>query len=128
MPDLIESRLAFVAHEIKNPLNFVNNFSEVTSELVDEMKDRFGPVPAEVHTLMDAVRQGPVELSMNDGQKLVIPSPEFCLVDDVAARARLLAQRATTKMTAADIAGAAADAAQRLRPPDARSGGLPRPA
>jgi two-component system, NtrC family, sensor kinase len=29
---------AGVAHEIQNPLNFVNNFSEVSSELIDEMK------------------------------------------------------------------------------------------
>jgi signal transduction histidine kinase len=29
---------AGIAHEIQNPLNFVNNFSEVTNELVDEMK------------------------------------------------------------------------------------------
>ena len=28
-----------IAHEIQNPLNFVNNFSEVSSELVDEMKE-----------------------------------------------------------------------------------------
>ncbi|MBT8205150.1 MAG: two-component sensor histidine kinase [Eudoraea sp.] len=28
---------AGIAHEIKNPLNFVNNFSEVTRELVEEM-------------------------------------------------------------------------------------------
>jgi signal transduction histidine kinase len=28
---------AGVAHEIQNPLNFVNNFSEVNSELIDEM-------------------------------------------------------------------------------------------
>jgi len=26
------------AHEIQNPLNFVNNFSEVNSELVDELE------------------------------------------------------------------------------------------
>ena len=30
---------AGIAHEIQNPLNFVNNFSEVSSELVDEMKE-----------------------------------------------------------------------------------------
>ena len=30
---------AGIAHEIQNPLNFVNNFSEVSTELVDEMKD-----------------------------------------------------------------------------------------
>ena len=29
---------AGIAHEIQNPLNFVNNFSEVSDELVDEMK------------------------------------------------------------------------------------------
>jgi signal transduction histidine kinase len=28
---------AGIAHEIKNPLNFVNNFSEVSSELIDEV-------------------------------------------------------------------------------------------
>ncbi len=36
-------------------------------------------------TLMNAVRQGPVEVAMNDGQKITIPGIEFCLVDDIAA-------------------------------------------
>ncbi|NQU51759.1 MAG: GHKL domain-containing protein [Bacteroidetes bacterium] len=30
---------AGIAHEIQNPLNFVNNFSEVSMELLDEMKE-----------------------------------------------------------------------------------------
>ena len=30
---------AGIAHEIQNPLNFVNNFSEVNKELIDEMND-----------------------------------------------------------------------------------------
>src|SRR5262249_7423017 len=30
---------AGIAHEIKNPLNFVNNFSGVSSELIDELQD-----------------------------------------------------------------------------------------
>ena len=30
---------AGIAHEIQNPLNFVNNFSEVNSELVEELKE-----------------------------------------------------------------------------------------
>ncbi|HRF25397.1 MAG TPA: ATP-binding protein, partial [Chitinophagaceae bacterium] len=30
---------AGIAHEIQNPLNFVNNFSEVSKELLEEMKD-----------------------------------------------------------------------------------------
>jgi len=31
---------AGIAHEIQNPLNFVNNFSEVSSELIDEMTEQ----------------------------------------------------------------------------------------
>ncbi|MET0462363.1 MAG: ATP-binding protein [Chitinophagaceae bacterium] len=30
---------AGIAHEIQNPLNFVNNFSEISHELIDEMKE-----------------------------------------------------------------------------------------
>ncbi|RYF77298.1 MAG: tetratricopeptide repeat protein [Cytophagaceae bacterium] len=30
---------AGIAHEIQNPLNFVNNFSEITTELLDELKE-----------------------------------------------------------------------------------------
>ena len=43
---IIQSKLAAlgeltagIAHEIQNPLNFVNNFSEISSELVDELKE-----------------------------------------------------------------------------------------
>jgi two-component system, NtrC family, sensor kinase len=35
---------AGIAHEIKNPLNFVNNFSAVSKELVDELGDALKPV------------------------------------------------------------------------------------
>jgi signal transduction histidine kinase len=34
---------AGIAHEIKNPLNFVNNFSALSSELIDELNDVLGP-------------------------------------------------------------------------------------
>jgi two-component system NtrC family sensor kinase len=33
---------AGIAHEIQNPLNFVNNFSEVSMELIDEMEHELG--------------------------------------------------------------------------------------
>jgi len=33
---------AGIAHEIQNPLNFVNNFSEVSSELIDELREERG--------------------------------------------------------------------------------------
>ena len=36
---LLGQLTAGIAHEIKNPLNFVNNFSSVSSELIDELQD-----------------------------------------------------------------------------------------
>ena len=33
---------AGIAHEIKNPLNFVNNFSEVSIEMIDEIREELG--------------------------------------------------------------------------------------
>jgi len=35
---------AGIAHEIKNPLNFVNNFSTLSKELVDELGDALKPI------------------------------------------------------------------------------------
>jgi signal transduction histidine kinase len=36
---------AGIAHEIKNPLNFVNNFSGLSSELIDELQDTLKGIP-----------------------------------------------------------------------------------
>jgi len=38
---------AGIAHEIQNPLNFVNNFSEVSNELIQEIKDELAKPLAE---------------------------------------------------------------------------------
>ena len=38
---------AGIAHEIKNPLNFVNNFAGLSVELLDELKETAGPVHAQ---------------------------------------------------------------------------------
>jgi two-component system NtrC family sensor kinase len=38
---------AGIAHEIQNPLNFVNNFSEVNNELIDELKNQKSKVKNE---------------------------------------------------------------------------------
>ncbi len=35
---------AGIAHEIKNPLNFVNNFAGLSVELLDELKEATAPV------------------------------------------------------------------------------------
>ena len=39
---------AGIAHEIKNPLNFVNNFSEVSGELIEEAREVLGEVREKV--------------------------------------------------------------------------------
>jgi len=49
---------AGIAHEIQNPLNFVNNFSEVSSELITEMVELAGNGnSAEVKNIADTIRQ-----------------------------------------------------------------------
>lgn len=49
---------AGIAHEIQNPLNFVNNFSEVSNELIDEMNTELdkGDI-AEAKTIAKDVKQ-----------------------------------------------------------------------
>ncbi|KWV60422.1 histidine kinase [Bradyrhizobium macuxiense] len=49
---------AGIAHEIKNPLNFVNNFAAVSVELMDEVNDAFAPVvlPVDVRDEFDELR------------------------------------------------------------------------
>src|SRR5262249_18725481 len=53
---------AGIAHEIKNPLNFVNNFSGVSAELIDELQDNLKAIPlgvkvrAEINELTDTLR------------------------------------------------------------------------
>ena len=49
---------AGIAHEIQNPLNFVNNFSEVSKELLGEMKEEMDKGnPEEVREIADYVIQ-----------------------------------------------------------------------
>ena len=44
---------AGIAHEIQNPLNFVNNFSEVNNELMDELKGERSKVKGERNEQME---------------------------------------------------------------------------
>ena len=50
---------AGIAHEIKNPLNFVNNFAEVNEELADEAIEAIegGEDPAEVKAILLDLKQ-----------------------------------------------------------------------
>ena len=53
---------AGIAHEIKNPLNFVNNFAALSSELVDELQEALqtgsldGRIRAEIDELADLLK------------------------------------------------------------------------
>ena len=44
---------AGIAHEIKNPLNFVNNFSGVSVELIDELQATLGTLNADDKTVAE---------------------------------------------------------------------------
>ena len=52
---------AGIAHEIKNPLNFVNNFAEVNQELADELREAYGANPniklADLLDVIDDLKQ-----------------------------------------------------------------------
>ena len=59
---LLGQLTAGIAHEIKNPLNFVNNFSGISAELIDELRDTLKSVSldekvrAEIEELADTLK------------------------------------------------------------------------
>ena len=65
---------AGIAHEIKNPLNFVNNFSAVSVELIDELRDALaganldGKLRAEIAEIADMLR-GNLEKVVQHGKR-----------------------------------------------------------
>ena len=65
---------AGIAHEIKNPLNFVNNFSAVSVELIDELREALGGVQlssklqAEISEITDTL-QGNLDKVVQHGKR-----------------------------------------------------------
>jgi signal transduction histidine kinase len=65
---------AGIAHEIKNPLNFVNNFSAVSVELIDELRQALGAVHlddklrAEINEIADML-QGNLDKVVQHGKR-----------------------------------------------------------
>jgi two-component system NtrC family sensor kinase len=59
---LLGQLTAGIAHEIKNPLNFVNNFSGISTEMIDELREALVDVSltekkrSEITELMDTLR------------------------------------------------------------------------
>ena len=71
---LLGQLTAGIAHEIKNPLNFVNNFSGVSSELIDELQDTLKGIPfddkarSDINELTDTLR-GNLEKVVQHGKR-----------------------------------------------------------
>jgi len=65
---------AGIAHEIKNPLNFVNNFSAVSVELIDELREALGglqldeKLAAEINEIADML-QGNLDKVVQHGKR-----------------------------------------------------------
>jgi len=57
---------AGIAHEIQNPLNFVNNFSEVNTELIDEMQQEIDKGDyVEVKVISNNIRENQQKISQH---------------------------------------------------------------
>ena len=65
---------AGIAHEIKNPLNFVNNFAALSAELLDELDEILEPVPLDGKTregivVLTAMLKGNLEKVVKHGKR-----------------------------------------------------------
>jgi signal transduction histidine kinase len=62
---------AGIAHEIKNPLNFVNNFAGVSAELLDELRGTLGPALGGLKLETRGEAEGLIEMLNSNLSKIV---------------------------------------------------------
>ncbi|WP_183560989.1 sensor histidine kinase [Mucilaginibacter sp. SP1R1] len=98
---------AGIAHEIQNPLNFVNNFSEVSIELLDELKEGV------FRNLPDDIREEADEI-MNDITQNLTKINQHGKRADAIVKGMLQHSRATTSKKESTDINALADEYLRL--------------
>ena len=59
---------AGIAHEIQNPLNFVNNFSDVSGEMIDEALEEMDNDPAEAKEILSDLKGNLAKISHHGGR------------------------------------------------------------
>ncbi len=59
---------AGIAHEIQNPLNFVNNFSDISGEMIDEALEEMDNDPAEAKEILSDLKGNLVKISHHGGR------------------------------------------------------------
>ncbi|MGB7787120.1 MAG: ATP-binding protein [Salinimicrobium sp.] len=79
---------AGIAHEIKNPLNFMNNFSEISVELIEEVRQEFKLKAAELNPESSFFTKEPTIENADGEEKSEIPkSPDldyiFSILNDI---------------------------------------------
>jgi signal transduction histidine kinase len=62
---------AGIAHEIKNPLNFVNNFAGVSAELLDELREVLGPASGGLKPETRTEAEGLIDMLNGNLSKIV---------------------------------------------------------
>ena len=80
------------AHEIQNPLNFVNNFSEVNKDLVDELEEEIKKGDKEeISALLNDIRENEGKV-MHHGKRAESHRQKYCsnILAEVKARRNLL--------------------------------------
>jgi len=101
---------AGVAHELKNPLNFVNNFSDISTELIDELKEVLNSegteTSEEVADLIDDIRDSTLAVRKNGlrADSIIVSMMEHAAHDSMERKATAI-NRVVSEYAAISLQG-----------------------